>query len=138
MKYSFQPKVRPDLAAKSEKDIDSINAYMDNLRGTVITIKTIRHGQARAYADSVYEAVIYCYQPNVLTTNAPLPRYITKETAKVLARLFVHDWADTPKFGEPSLEFLGPEPDPCRLVTSPMPLDKSSCWRVVVMQPYLD
>ena len=137
MKYKFNSKVNPEVAVKSEKDIDSINTYMDNLRGTVITIKTIRHGQARAYADSIYEAIIYCYQPNVLTTNAPLPRYITKEEAKVLARLFVHDWSDTPKFGEPSLGFLGPEQDPCGLAVS-MPLDKSSCWRVIVTRPYLD
>ena len=114
---------------------------MDDLHGTVITIKRIRSGQPRAYADSVDEAIIFCFQPNVLTTNAPLLRTITKPIAEYLARLFVSDWSPEPKFLESRLNFLEPVPNPCGLEEYKNRLGeevRASAWHVKITHPYCD
>lgn len=141
MKYAHQDVVKPEIAERSQKDIAAVNAYVDGLKGCVITIETIRHGQPRPYADSFYESRIFCHQPNVMTTNAPLLRTITRKQAELIARIFVSDWTDNPQFLDTRLEFLKAEPNPCGLEESKYKHDteeRSSCWRVCVRQPYND
>ena len=115
MKYAHQDKVLPELAERSKKDIEAANAYVDNLKGTIISIQRIRSGQPRPYADSIDEALIFCHQPNAMTTNAPLVRTITRKDAELLARMFVGQWTDEPKFLESRLELLEAAPNPCGL-----------------------
>lgn len=146
MKYLHQPKVLESIAEKSKSDIVAVNNYVDNLKGTVITIETIRHGQAGAYQDSFYEAKIFCHSPNVYTTNGPLIRTINEQQAKTLARIFVSDWSDEPKFLASRLSFIRPLPNPCGLAEYSAEIGsesvsgeiRSSCWHVLVISPYND
>lgn len=150
MKYVQRDEVLPALQEKSRRDIEAVNTYMDSLHGTVVSIQWIRSGQQRAYADSVYEALIFCHNPNVLTTNAPQLRTITEDDAKALARIFVRTWSDDPTaFLASTLDFVRPERNPCGLEEReigtplagykgpPQPL-RSSCWRVQITAPYCD
>jgi hypothetical protein len=137
--YKHVPEVRPDLALQSKKDIDNVNKYMDGLYGTVISIETISAGQGSRYADSVYEARIFCHQPNVLTTGAPLLRCIDEATARQLAKAFVRWWPDIPEFLSSYLEYIKPETNPCGLAEYKLREDgRSSCWHVKIVQPYCD
>lgn len=160
MKYIHRAEVRQDLAESSEKIIKAINDYVDDLRGVIVTVKTIRSGQPRPYADTVYESLIFCYRPSVLTTGGPVNCPINRKQAEQLVRIFVSDWDDEPKFLDPRLELLRPEPDPCGLdkpytltkygshLLARKPVDpventpvddtSSNCWRVVVRWPYCD
>lgn len=141
MKYQYQEKARADIAEKSIRDIEAVNKYIDGLHGTIISIQRIRAGQARPYADSVDEALIFCHQPNVMTTNAPLLRVITRKDAEAIARIFVGSWSDNPQFLETRLESLTPEPNPCGLEECKGRTGdevRSSCWRVVLRSPYND
>jgi hypothetical protein len=133
--------INPDVLQKSKTDIDSVNNYMDSIKGTVVSIKTICSGQPRPYADSVYEAVIFCHQPNSLTTNAPNLRVIDSEQAKAIARIFVHHWDDTPaNWASSRLSFIRPEPNPCGIEEHKSHTDRGlhSCWRVQVISPFTD
>ena len=140
MKYSHQPIVLPELAAESKRDIEAVNEYIDRLKGVVISVEHIRSGQQRAYGDSVYESLISCHIPNSLTTNAPNVRTITRAQAEQLARIFVRDWEDNPKFLEARLVSLTPEPNPWGLkeYSTQLPEERSACWRVIVREPYND
>lgn len=141
MKYQHRPEVKPELAEQSRKDIEAVNAYMDTLKGTVISIQRIRGGQPRPYADSVDEALIFCFHPNIWTTNGPCPSYIGREDAARLARLFVGGWEDDPKFLDSRLELLEPAPNPCGLKELGSMRDekvRACCWRVIIRHPYCD
>lgn len=140
MKYVQQAAVLPGIAEKSKRNIEDVNEYVDNLHGAVITIKRIRSGQPRPYADSVAEVVIFCFQPNVLTTNAPLIWTITRPIAEQLVRAFVGAWSESPKFLESRLNFLTPIRNPCGL-DEPKSSDgeeRSSAWHVQITHPYCD
>ncbi len=144
MKYQHQEKVLPQLADKSKRDIDAVNAYIDSMRGVVISIERIRSGQPRPYADSVRESLIFLHQPNSFTTNAPMVRSITEEEARVLAKIFVGSWVEDRKHGlESRLDFIRPEKNPCGLEEysnaggEGKPI-RSSCWRVQITEPYCD
>ena len=142
MQYKHQKEVLPRVQEKSKKEIDAVNRYIDSLKGTIVSIEIIRRGQSRPYTDSIDEALIFCHQPNVLTTNAPFVRTITREQAKVLARIFVGSWEETPKYAfESRLELLKPTPNPCDLDEQNKSSfneneDRASCWRVVIRHPY--
>lgn len=143
MKYQHIPGVLPGLAAKAQEDIEKVNKYIDGLRGTIISIERIRSGQAKPYADSVDEALIFCHQPNVFSNNAPGMRTITRKQAETLARTFVSNWKDEPVFLDSRLECLEPAPNPCGVVETKYQSRadeevRSSCWRVVVRHPYND
>ena len=151
MTYKQQSKVNPQLDELHHKQIDAVNGYIDRLSGTVISIETIRHGQPRPYADSEYEAIIFCHRPNMWTTNGPCPTRITEEEARWLAKRFVLDWDDSNKTGwGPQLQFIRPEKDPCgldvkdeaeRVLAKHMSAGesvKSCCWRVRIVEPYSD
>lgn len=141
MKLFTPSNISPDVLSKSEADIDSVNKYMDSIKGTVVSIQTISAGQPRPYADSVYEAVIFCHQPNSLTTNAPNTRVINIEQAKAIARIFVHHWDDTPEnWASSRLSFIRPEPNPCGLEEwqGHSDIGLHSCWRVQVVSPFTD
>lgn len=139
MKLNTPTNICPNVLSKSEEDIDCVNKYMDSLKGTVVSIQSISAGQRGPYADSVYEAVIFCHQPNSLTTNAPLTRVINIEQAKAIAKIFVHDFDETPKnWSSPQLTSIRPEPNPCGLTESKEHSDKGrhSCWRVQIVLPF--
>ena len=140
MKYVHRPEVHPDIAEQSKREIDSVNAYMDDLSGTVVAIQRIRSGQAGPYQDTIDEAVIFCYRPNLFTTNGPGAYGITLEEAKTLARIFVGNWSDNPQFLESRLEFLRPEMNPCGLEQTKIAhvTGRSMCWRVRIRKPYCD
>jgi hypothetical protein len=135
MKFINQPNVLPEINAQSEKDINAVNAYIDGLKGTVISVQSIRAGQAAPYQDTVYESLIFCHQPNVMTTNSPSIRIIDIEQAKAIARIFVCNFDDTPKdWASPKLQFIRPEANPCGLKELDAHKDQGlySCWRVRV------
>jgi len=137
--YKHVPEVRPDIAIQSKKDIYSVNKYLEGMHGTVIAIEMIQTGQPSRYADSVYEARIFCHQPNVLTTSAPMLRCIDEATARQLAKAFVRWWSDDPGFLGARLASIHPEPNPCGLTEYKLMEDgRSSCWRVKIVQPYCD
>jgi len=146
MKYIDRPEVYPELREQSKKQIDICNQYVDDLHGTIVTIKTIQCGQTRPYADSVYESLIFCFQPNVYTTNGPCGRQIDEAAARMIARLFVRDWGEheTPYLGG-YLSFIRPEKDPAELdekvkrgYLGDNDVVRSSCWRVRVIMPFCD
>jgi hypothetical protein len=138
MKFNPLPHVNKEILDKSEKDIGHVNAYVDGLKGTVITIERIRSGQSAPYADAIYESLIFCHQPNTLTTNSPIARVIDIDQAKAIAKIFVHAWDDEPKnWASPVLEFIRPEPNPCGLDL----VERNGfhcCWRVRIRLAYTD
>ena len=141
MKFIRQEKVLPELNAKSETEINAVNDYIDKLKGTVISVQQIRAGQAGPYQDTVYEALIFCHQPNLLTTNAPGVRVINIEQAKAIARIFVCNFADVPEnWASPKLEFIRPEKNPCGLEESENLTKQGlhSCWRVKLTLAFTD
>ena len=141
MTYSHRPEVNTGIAEKSKHDIDAINAYVDKLKGTVITVQTIQHGQPRPYADSAYEAVIACHQPNVMTTNAPSFRTLTRDEALALARIFVHDFSeDGGQHGMGArLVRCSPDKNPFGITEEFKPGEgRAYAWRVLITQPYCD
>lgn len=138
MKFNPQPRVRPELLEKSEKDIGHVNAYVDGLKGTVVTIETIRTGQSAPYKDAIYESLIFCHQPNTLTTNAPIIRSINLDQAKAIAKIFVHSFEEPPAdWASPTLEFIRPEPNPCGINEGERD-GFHSCWRVRIRLAYTD
>lgn len=141
MKHVQDTKVNPAIADQHNKAIDICNDFVDELKGTVIAVKTISAGQPRPYADAVYESQIFCFQPNVFTTNGPCARLIDEVQARQLARIFVRDWGEHEKpYLGGYLSFVRPEKDPAGFSDSykPQPGDtvRSSCWRVRVVLPY--
>lgn len=138
MKFIANPHVRPEILERSEKEINAVNSYVDSLKGTVITIERIHSGQPTPYKDAIYESLIFCHQPNTLTTNSPIPRVINIDHAKAIARIFVHGFEDTPKdWASPILEFIRPEPNPCGLDLN----ERNGfhcCWRVRIRLAYTD
>ena len=140
MKYLHQEKVLPAVAEESKREIEAVNAYVDGLKGTVITIQTIRHGQPRPYADSYYEALIACHNPNVMTTNSPGFRTLTKEDALALARIFVHEYTeDGGQYGMGArLVSCTPQPSPFGVMKFKPQEDRAYAWRVLITQPYSD
>ena len=135
MKFIPNQRISPEILERSEKDINAVNAYVDSLKGTIVTVQTIQSGQSRPYADHVYESLIFCHIPNGLLTAAPLPRVINIEQAKAIARIFVHSWEDTPaNWASPVLEFIRPEANPCGLAEHDSHNSNGlhACWRVRV------
>lgn len=141
-KLNENSNVYPELLEQSRKEIDATNKFVSELKGTCVAIHTIQHGQPRAYADHVYESLIVCFQPNSKTTNAPLPRVIDIEEAKMLAKLFVHNFIEKSSnpndWATPQLKFIRPEANPCGLVDGDYHAKqgKSSCWRVLITAAY--
>lgn len=139
MKFVRQPKVSAKLNEESEKNINSVNEYMDRLKGTVISVNVIHSGQTGPYQDSLYEAVIFCHLPNSLTTNAPLVRTISEEQAKTIARIFLCDFSDNPEdWASPRLVYVRPEKNPCGLEENSdyFRMGYHSCWRVQIHRAY--
>ncbi len=139
MKFMKQEQVLDSINEQSERDINAVNGYIDGIKGTVISVEVLRSGQAGPYQDSVYEALIFCHQPNCKTNNAPLPRVIDIEQAKSIARIFLHDFDDTPKdWASATLKFIRPEPNPCGLKEYKGYSENGlhSCWRVCVTMEY--
>ncbi len=136
MTYEHQPRVTADIAEKSKKEIDAINNWMNNLHGSVYTVKTIRYGQARPYADHVIEAIIYAYRPNVWTTNGPAPGWLTREDAIALARMTFGDFKMESGWDR-YLERLSPVDDPCQAPTNG-PTGKYPSWRIILKTPSTD
>lgn len=144
MKYVHQPKVAPDVAEKSRRDVEAVNAWIDALRGTVIAVQLWRSGQTRPYADSVTEGLLHLHQPNALTTGAPLLRTVTREQAKALVELVAHQGVRLPEAGacgafDEHLECLEPHEDPCGLVAGPVVAgERHHCWLFRIRAPYCD
>lgn len=138
MKFIDQPNVLPEVKEKAKRQIDTVNAWLDALSGTMICVKTIAAGQSRPYGPTVYESVIYCFQPNVNTVGAPLPRVIDESQAKAIARIFVHAFDDEPKnWASARLEFIRPEADPCLDVPKGhAERGLHSCWRARITMEY--
>lgn len=146
MKYMHQSKVLETLAERSRRDIDAVNKWFDEMRGTMIGVKILSSGQARPYADSVTDAIIYCVQPNILTTNAPISRVISRDDAKELARIFLCASAKAIKESSEAgaydtrIDSLTPVADACGLEEHASHKAKglSSTWKVVIRTPYCD
>ncbi len=141
MKFIKQDRVLPEINDQSEVEINAVNNYIDKVKGTIISVETIRSGQSGPYQDTVYEALIFCHQPNVMTTNSPLVRLIDIEQAKAIARIFVCNFEDEPKtWASPTLNFICPEPNPCGLREHEVHAEKGlyPCWRVCVTMAYTD
>jgi hypothetical protein len=146
MQYNHRPEVNETIAERSKANIEAVNKWFDEMRGTMIGVKVLSSGQPRPYADSVTDAIIYCVQPNVLTTNAPVSRVISRDVAKELARIFLCASATTLKESseagayETRIDRLTPQPDACGLEEHAAHTAKglSSCWRVVIRSPYCD
>lgn len=139
MKFVDQKNVIQSVKDSSKRDIDAVNAYIDTLKGTVVSIQSISAGQQRSYGDSVYEALIFCHQPNCNTLNAPLTRVIDINAAKAIARIFVCNFDDEPKdWASPKLDFIRPEVNPCGLQDHSVHSNQGlhSCWRVRVTMAY--
>ena len=140
MKFIDNPKVLPEIKEKAKRQIDALNEWIDALSGTMVCVKTIAAGQSRPYGPTVYESVIYCFQPNCTTVGAPLPRVIDEAQAKAIARIFVHSFDDEPKdWAAAKLQYIRPEADPClepykALAEQGM----HSCWRVRITMEYTD
>lgn len=136
--------INPEVLERSRKLIDATNAFISPMKGTCVAIQTIRHGQPRPYADHEYESLIVCFQPNSLTTNAPMPRVIDVEQAKTLAQLFVHPFiektSDPEKWAHAQLQYIRPEPNPCGMEDGEYNKKngRSSCWRVFIKSAYTD
>lgn len=141
-KLQERANVYPAIMEQSRKEIDATNEFMSELKGTCVAVKTIRSGQQGPYADHVYESLIVCFQPNSKTTNAPLPRVIDIDEAKMLAKLFVHSFIeksnDPNDWATPQLQFIRPEANPCGLVDGEYftKQGRSSCWRVCIKAAY--
>lgn len=139
MKYKEVPQVLAKITEDHKKWIDSVNNYMDELRGTVISFQHVRSGQPRPYADSVYETIICAHQPNIYTTGAPGLRYISRTVARELARTFVRNFSDTPAPYGAVLRELTPCPNPWGIPERGHDEeDLSACWRVVIVEPFTD
>ena len=139
MQFVKQEKVLASINEQSEKEINAVNGYIDRIKGTVVSVEVIRAGQPGPYQDSVYEALIFCHQPNCKTTNAPLTRVINVEQAKAIARIFLCDFSDTPEsWSSPKLQFIRPEKNPCGLEENTVHSEKGlhACWRVRVTMEY--
>ena len=86
-----------------------------------ITIKHIRSGQPRAYADSCYESVI-TFSGGTLGKWTP-PEMTVKALAQVLVRSFVEPkdskcWVDS--------------------VLKEIKEESPGVWRIVIVEPYMD
>jgi hypothetical protein len=96
-------------------------------RGDVrVTVERLRAGQPRAYADSVYEAILRVeWVPYFL--NQPeewAPAQFEESVIKRYVRALVHEFSDKPEFLEPSLTMLKKE--------------ATGVWHAIVTQPYCD
>lgn len=134
-------KLPPEMADKIRKTINSTNMFLGRMNGTCVAIEVLRSGQSAPYADHVYEALIVCFIPNRGPANAILPRVIDADEAKVLAKLFVHDFIDNPtaeQWACPILTTIHATDNPCGMVDPPGHKERgmSSCWRVVIKAAY--
>lgn len=108
--------VLKEIVERSEREINAVNEWQDNLKGVSVGIQMLSAGQPRPYADHVYSARIFCYQPNQWITNAPNLRCINEDQAKAIAKIFVHHFDDEPKdWASARLVACRPEPNPCGL-----------------------
>lgn len=140
MKYRDVKEVLPSIKEKSKKDIDAVNEYVDNLKGTLVCVEIISHTQ-RPYADTVIHGRISCYQPNLYTTNAPSVRVINEAEAKQIAKMFISSFTDTetPEWHQTRLSSIRPVVDPAgvdenlpKLYGDQM---RSASWDVVIVRP---
>lgn len=143
MKYVHQPKVYPDLAEESKRNIEAVNAWIDKLKGTIIAVEIHQSGQARPYADSVTSGILHLHSPNLFTTNAPGVRLITRDEAKAILRIVCNE-GNLPEANEcgafdTHLEDLSPADDPCGLRESKADdKGRSHCWRFRIRTRYCD
>jgi len=133
--------VLPAIVERSERDIEAVNKWQDDLRGVSVGIQMIHAGQSASYADHVYSARIFCYQPNSGLTNAPMLRTITEKHAKDIARIFVHHFDDEPKdWASPKLVACRPETNPCGMEEPKSSIYndevRSACWYVQINLAY--
>lgn len=139
MKYVEQPRVAPAVREQSKREIDAVNAYMDGLKGVVISFEFIRGGQTRPYGDTIDEYLIFAHQPNSYTTNAPSARSFTRDEIAAIAKVVIGGWSDNPQFLERRLECLGPMPNPCGIREYSEPGDeRHCCWRLILRTPWND
>ena len=134
--------VLPAIVERAERDIEAVNKWQDDLKGVSVGIQMIHAGQSGSYADHVYSARIFCYQPNSGLTNGPMLRTITEKQAKDIARIFVHHFDDDPKnWASPTLVACRPEANPCGM-EEPKPSIyyndeiRSACWYVQINIAY--
>lgn len=110
-------------------------------RETVI-IEHLQGGQPRAYADSVYEAIISIRVEGMLTNGGVFYRDMSQPRVEQIVALFVRPFARPPKDAwSPVLEVCEPTGPTTEMVEESHPKwkpKKESRWRVVVRQPYCD
>ncbi len=137
MKYYHEPKINPEIAERGRRDTDAVNAYIDKLRGTIVSFEMVQYGQVQAYADKTEIWRVFAHQPNSYTNNAPMSRRLTREGVLALLRVITGQFAEgTFQLGQRSLTHLAPVSDPCGLDTHDG--DLRCCWEAHFRTPSTD
>ena len=108
-----------------------------------IEIESLRSGQARPYADSIYEANISIFNVGTLNDGSGFYDSLTKETVIKIAKMFVRNFEDEPQgWFSPKLvrcEPIGPTPEMTERCTHPKwKPGRDTRWNVVVREEYTD
>ena len=108
----------------------------------IIEIDLTQAGQARPYADTIYEAAISARVEKMLTNNSIFYRSLNQETVKQLTRLFVREFEDEP--GSPwaatltTCEPIGPTEEMKRIAHKKWQPGRESRWKVRVTEMFTD
>lgn len=108
----------------------------------IIEIETLKAGQPRPYADSIYEATINVRVEGMLLNETVFYRKLDKKTVKEIARLFVRAFEDEPGMLQAKLEVckpIGPSKEMKEIAKNPNWLPgENSRWLVQIVEPYTD
>lgn len=109
----------------------------------IIEIETLKTGQSKPYADSVYEATINIRIEGELLRGIVFYRTLNEEMVKKITRLFVREFVDEPgTFFGPRLEVckpIGPSEEMKKIANNSNWLPKEdSRWLVRVVEPFMD
>lgn len=109
---------------------------------TIIEVEQVRGGQPRPYADAIYEAYLSCRCEGVLMHGAIFYQNLTQDHAKLLTKLFVHEFPDEPGHHfSPRLttcEAVGPTQVMRETAHEKWTPKQESRWHVVVIVPCTD
>jgi hypothetical protein len=139
MRYSPQPRVNTELAEQHKREIEAINAYIEGLKGTIISIETIQYGQPAPYRDKTEHYRIFCHRPNAFTTNGPALSFITAEEAKAILRMFTGAFKEERGGWDRYLTYLLPVPNPVNMTESEAPHpSRFSTWEAKFCTRFTD
>lgn len=108
----------------------------------IIEIETLKAGQPRPYADSVYEATISVRVEGMLLNRVVFYRNLDERIVKGITRLFVGNFVDEPNMFDARLEVckpIGPSEEMKEIAKNPNWLPKeNSRWLVKIIVPFDD